>query len=68
MYETESMTYVCLDSINNRRACGHVDVGTCPLQGLAATLTLFQPEGSDYAHQVLKATGAPESSLLNERT
>jgi hypothetical protein len=26
-----------------RRACGHVDVGTCPHKVLAATLTLFQP-------------------------
>ena len=28
-----------------RRACGHVDVGTCPHQVLAATLTLSQPGG-----------------------
>ena len=33
-----------------RRACGHVDVGTCPHQVLAATLTLSQPGGADYAH------------------
>jgi hypothetical protein len=26
-----------------RRACEHVDVGTCPHQVFAATLTLFQP-------------------------
>ena len=26
-----------------RRACGHVDEGTCPHQVLAATLTLSQP-------------------------
>ena len=51
---------------NTRRACGPVDVGTCPHQALAATLTLSQPEGADYAHPILvstpsfKATGAPE--------
>ena len=28
-----------------RRACGHLDVGTCPHQVLAATLTLSQPGG-----------------------
>ena len=28
-----------------RPACGHVDVGTCPHQVLAATLTLSQPGG-----------------------
>ena len=26
-------------------ACGHVDVGTCPHQVLAATLTLSHPGG-----------------------
>ena len=36
---------------------GHVDVGMCPHEVLAATLTLFQPGGP---HQVLKATGAPD--------
>ena len=30
----------------HRRACGHVDVGTCPHQVLAATLTLSQPRGA----------------------
>ena len=47
---------------------GHLDVGTCPLQVLAATLTLSQPGGEGQIiptlywgpHQVLKATGAPE--------
>ena len=51
-----------------RCACGHVDVGMCPHQVLAATLTLFQPGEADYAHHilmspVLKATGAPETDL-----
>ena len=47
-----------------RRACGHVDVGTCPHQVLA--LTLSQPGGQIMPtlywcqHQVLKATGAPD--------
>ena len=47
-----------------RRDCGHVDVGMCPHQVLAATLTLFQPGGQVMPtlywcpHQVLKATGA----------
>ena len=51
---------------NVRRACGYVDVGTCPHQVLAATLTLSQPGGQIMPtlywcpHQVLKATGAPE--------
>ena len=36
----------------SRRACGPVDVGTCPYQLLAATLTLFQPRGADYAHHI----------------
>ena len=46
-------------------ACGHVDVGTCPHQLLAVTLTLSQPRGQIMPtlywcpHQVLKATGAP---------
>ena len=52
---------------NARRACGHVDVGTCPHQVLSATLTLSQPRGGGQImpslywcpHQVLKATGAP---------
>ena len=31
-------------------------MGTGPLQVLAATLTLFQPEGEDYAHQITTST------------
>ena len=54
------------------RACGHVDVGTCPHQVLAATLTLSQPGGGGQImptlywcpHQVLKATGAPERNQV----
>ena len=52
-----------------RRACGHVDVGTCPHQVLAVTLTISQPgvggrlclpyTGVQCPHQVLKATSAP---------
>ena len=30
-----------------------VGMGTCPYQVLAATLTLFQPEGADYAHHIM---------------
>ena len=37
-----------LNKILFRRACGHVDEGTCPYQVLAATLD--QPRGADYAH------------------
>ena len=44
-----------------RRACGHVDVGTCPHQVLAATLTLSQPRGADYAHPILVSTPRFES-------
>ena len=44
-----------------RRTCGHVDVGTCPHQVLAATLTLSQPEGADYAHPILVSTPSFES-------
>ena len=36
-----------------RRACGHVDVGTCPHQVLAVTLTLSQPGRADYAYPIL---------------
>jgi hypothetical protein len=57
-----------------RRTCGHVDVGTCPHQVLASTLTLSQPGGgADYAHpilmsnQVLKATGAPVYASIGNR-
>ena len=45
----------------NRRACGHVDVGTRPHQVLASTLTLSQPEGADYAHRILMSTPSFES-------
>ena len=44
-----------------RRACGHVDEGTCPHQVLAATLTLSQPRGADYAHPILVSTSSFES-------
>ena len=52
-----------LDDSNRRRTCGHVDVGMCPHQVLAATLTLSQPGGQIMPtlywcpHQVLKAKG-----------
>ena len=48
-----------------------VGMWTCPHQVLAATLTLFQLGGADYARcilmslQVWKATGAPELVPLN---
>ena len=32
-----------IQGIISRRACGYVDMGTCPHQILAATLTLSQP-------------------------
>ena len=44
-----------------RRACGHVDQGTCPHQVLAATLTLSQPGGADHAHHILVSTPSFES-------
>ena len=44
-----------------RRACGHVDVGTCPHQVFAATLTLFQPGGAGYAHHLLMSPPSFES-------
>ena len=44
-----------------RRACGHVDVGTCPHQVLAVTLTQSQPGGADYAHSTLVSTQSFES-------
>ena len=44
-----------------RPACGLVDVGTCPHQVLAATLTLSQPGGADYAHPILVSTPNFES-------
>ena len=42
-------------------ACGHVDVGTCPHQVLAVTLTQSQPGGADYAHSILVSTQSFES-------
>ena len=51
--------------VHTRRACGRGDVGTCPHQVLAVTLTLSQPGGQIMPtlywcpHQVLKATGVP---------
>ena len=50
------------DSVSSlRRACGHVDVGMCPHQVLAATLTLSQPRGADYAQPILVSTPSFES-------
>ena len=51
------------NSIQARHACGHVDVGTCPHQVLAATLTLSQPwgVGADYARPILVSTPSFES-------
>ena len=52
----------CLEnSCNSRRACGHVDVGTCPHQVLAPTLTLSQPGEADYAHAIMVSTPSIES-------
>ena len=46
-------------------ACGHVDVGTCLHQVLAATLTLSQPGvGADYAHPILVSTPSFESLVM----
>jgi len=42
--------------VHTRRACGRGDVGTCPHQVLAVTLTLSQPWGADYAHPILVST------------
>ena len=39
-----------------------MDEGTCPHQFLAATLTLSQPGGTDYAHLI--TTGTPGFSDL----
>ena len=47
--------------MGRRRACGHVDEGTCPHQVLAATLTLSQPRGADYAHPILVSSLSFES-------
>ena len=54
-----------MSQVQIRRACGHVGVGTCPHQVLAANLSLSQPGEQIMPtlywcpHQVLKATGAP---------
>ena len=49
-----------------RRACGHV--GMCPQQVLAATLTLFQPEAADYAHNILMSSPSFESHICGYTT
>ena len=55
-----------------RHACGHVDVGTCPHQVLAAILTQSQTGGqimhTKYwcPHQVLKFTGASAPTMSFE--
>ena len=38
---SEVMLQLCVTMMSCRRACGHVDVGTCPHQVLATTLTLL---------------------------
>ena len=49
----------------DRRACGHVDVGTCPHQVLAANFTLFQQGGgADSVHPILVSTPSFESHRL----
>ena len=50
-----------LQGILIRRACGHVDVGTCSRQVLADTSTLSQTEGADYAYPILVSTPSFES-------
>ena len=62
LFETE-IKDIDLDGVLSlcRRACGHVDEGTCPHQVLAATLTLSQPGGADYAHSILVSTPSFES-------
>ena len=49
------------EEMPNRRACGHGDIGIGPHQIVAATLTLFQPEGADYAHHILMSPPSFES-------
>ena len=44
-----------------RQACGHGKVGTGPHQVLAATLTISQPKGVDYAHPILMSPPSFES-------
>ena len=43
-----------------------VDMGTGPHQVLAATLTQFQPEGSDFAHLILMSPANFESHMPDE--
>ena len=43
--EIKKLTWALFLFSSYRRACGHVDKGTCPHQVLAATLTLSQPRG-----------------------
>ena len=42
-----------------RRACGHVDVGTCPHQILAATLTVFRPVDTQYKNIMYYVSNVP---------
>ena len=57
---------------HHRHACGHVDMGACPHQVLADTLTLSQPRGGGQImptlywcpHQVLKATGRAYDTIV----
>ena len=44
-----------------RCPCGHVDVGTCPLQVLVATLTLSKKKGADHARSIMVSTPSFES-------
>ena len=53
-----------------RRACGHVDEGTCPHQVLAATLTLSQPGGQimpTLYTSVHTKFWKPQARLIRER-
>ena len=55
------MKFLKFENWSNRRACGHVDVGTRLHQVFASTLTLSQPGGADYAHPILMSTPSFES-------
>ena len=48
--------------------CGHVEVGTCPHQVLAATLTLFQPGEADYTHHIMMSPQRFESHVLKPKS
>ena len=50
-----------VDHLLIRRTCGHVDVGTCPHQVLAATLTLSQPGGRLCPPYILVSTPSFEN-------